>query len=275
MQIKTGWAPVNGARLYYEMSGAGKPLLLIHAGVADSRMWDAQFVPLAERFQMLRYDMRGFGRSIMPSGSFSHYGDALALLDHLGVETAVLVGISFGSSVAVDAALAAPDRVQALVLGAPMAGIAPSERMRQFWRDEAAALAREEADTAVELNLRLWVDGPQRQPEQVDSAVRQQVAAMQRHIFEMTIPEDAEEMELEPEANGRLAEITVPTLVLAGKLDLPEVVEHARYLTDILANAQHTTIPDVAHMLNMEAPAQFNQLIMAFLHRQQQGQDQK
>ena len=126
-------------------------------------------------------------------------------------------------------------------------------------------MERGDLDTAVELNLQLWVDGIHRQPDEVDTAVRTKVGQMQREIFQMDSPDEFEELEIEPVAYGRLAEITAPSLVLVGNLDLPEKVEQSAWLADQLPNAQYAVISGVAHMLNMERPAQFNQLVLDFL----------
>lgn len=266
MQTQTGFAPINGAQLYYEGAGAGKPLILLHAGVADSRMWDEQFAIFAQTFRTLHYDLRGFGRSAMPAGQFSHHDDVAGLLDFLQVDRAIVLGISFGGKVAIDFALAYPQRVTALVLGAStVGGTQPSERIFQFWEEEETAVEQGDLETAVELNLQLWVDGPFRQPDEVNADVRQKVGQMQREIFQMDVPEDVEELRLEPAANGRLAEINTPTLVLVGDLDLPETVEQAKWLAEQIPNAQYAVIPGVAHMLNMEKPTLFNQRVLDFL----------
>ncbi|MCB8985995.1 MAG: alpha/beta fold hydrolase [Ardenticatenaceae bacterium] len=262
----TGYAPVNGAQLYYEMAGSGEPMLLLHAGVADGRMWDAQFPFFARHFRTIRFDLRGFGRSVLPGGRFAHHRDVLGLLDYLDAPQASLTAVSFGGLVALDVALAAPERVRALVLGAPsISGQPPSARVRDFWAAEDAAYERGDLHEATKLNVRLWVDGIYRTPDQVDTAVRQRVYDMQYHLFTLPEPEDAEAEKLEPPAYGRLPQISQPALVLVGGLDLPEKVEGAARLAATLPNAQHAIIPGVAHMLNMEAPDTFNQLALAFL----------
>ena len=266
MKSEIGFAPINGAQVYYEVAGAGRPMLLLHAGVADSRMWEEQFAVFAERYRVIRFDLRGFGRSAMPEGQFSNHSDVAALLDFLQAYQAIIVGISYGGKIALDFALAYPKRVAALVLGAPsVGGTKLSKRILQFWEAEEAAFEQEDWDTAVELNLRLWVDGIYRQPDEVNLALRKKVGQMQREIFQMEIPEGVEEVGLEPAANGRLTEITAPTLVLVGDLDLPEKVEQAAWLANEIPEAQHAVIPGVAHMLNMETPVQFNRLLLDFL----------
>ncbi|MGD8857036.1 MAG: alpha/beta hydrolase, partial [Chloroflexota bacterium] len=192
---------INGAQLYYETQGDGPPLLLIHAGVADCRMWDDQIDAFSGAYRVIRFDLRGFGRSDMPPGSFANHEDVRALLDHLDARPAHVLGISFGGAIALDFCLAYPDYVRSLILGVPsVGGIEPSERIRRFWREEDAALERGDLDGATELNLRLWVDGPQRNPEQVDGQVREKVRRMQLAIFRKEIPDDIEEVDLDPPA---------------------------------------------------------------------------
>lgn len=266
MKTKTGYASVNGAKLYYEVAGNGVPLLLLHAGVADSRMWDEQFTVLAAEYGVIRFDYRGFGRSAMPPATFCNYEDVAGLLDFLEVPQAIVVGISFGGLIALDFALAYPGRVRKLVLGAPsVSGAVPSTRLKSFWEAEDEAIAREDWDEAVEINLRLWVDGIYRQPHEVDTAVRQKVGLMQREIFAIDIPDGVDEVCLEPPAYGRIHTISAPTLVLVGTLDLPEKVEQARWLAAQIPRARLATMPQVAHMLNMETPERFNQLVLDFL----------
>jgi pimeloyl-ACP methyl ester carboxylesterase len=259
-------ANINGAQLYYEVKGAGLPLLLVHAGVADSRMWQTQFDTFSEEYQVIRFDLRGFGRSNMPSGSFSNYGDIKALLDFLGIESIYLLGISFGGLIALDFTLAYPEYVKALVLGAPsVSGASPSERIRQFWTEEDALLEKDDLDGATELNLKLWVDGPHRESQQVNPEVRELVREMQLNIFRKEIPEDVEEIELDPPAIKRLGEVEVPVQVMVGDLDLEEKVELVDRLVREFPDCKKVVIPGVAHMLNMEKPDKFNQSVLDFL----------
>jgi 3-oxoadipate enol-lactonase len=259
-------AEINGAQLYYEMKGEGHPLLLLHAGVADSRMWDDQFDLFAQKFQVVRFDYRGFGRSNMPPGSFSRFEDVRALLDFLGIESTFVLGISFGGLIGLDFTLAYPDYVRALILGAPsVSGEAPSERVRQFWDEEDAAYESGDLEGATELNVRLWVDGPHRRPEEVDSAVREKVREMQMNIFLKEMPDEAEEIPLSPPAVERLDQLNIPVLLLVGSLDLEEKVALLDTLESRIPGSKKVVIPDVAHMLNMEKPHLFNQSVLDFL----------
>jgi pimeloyl-ACP methyl ester carboxylesterase len=273
--MASGLALVHGAQLYYEMSGwrdrrQGETLLLLHAGVADHRMWDEQVAALAGHYPILRYDLRGFGKSLIPPpppAAFAHYQDAAGLLDVLGVERAYVVGASFGGSVALDLALAYPERVAALVLGAPaVSGYGfSSALLRCFGAEEDAALARGDLEGATELNLRTWVDGPQRGPGQVDPAVRERVREMQLLAFSNPEPEGVRVQELAPPAIERLCEVQAPTLVVTGDLDVPEFVVLAGRVATRIPGAQQAVIAGAAHLPSMERPELYNRLLLDFL----------
>lgn len=256
---------MEGAEVYYEADGSGDALLLIHAGVADCRMWDEQMTAFAPYFRTIRFDMRGFGRTRLSRGAFSYHEDVAALLDALGHETAHIVAISFGGRVALDFALAYPHRVRSLVLGAPsVSGAEDSARVQRFVAEEEAALEAGDLDGAVELNLRLWVDGPERGPEEVDAAVRRLVGEMQRTAF---LVEGQEEATLKPQpeaAIGRLPDVTVPVLLVSGSLDLEEKRALAEDVAFALPRGRHISLP-AAHMMSLEQPAAFNKAVLGFL----------
>ncbi len=263
---ETGFFGPEGARLYYEVAGVGHPLLLIHAGIADSRMWDDQFAVFAQHYRVIRYDLRGFGQSEVPAHQFSYVEDIVNLLHFLQVQHAYIVGISLGSMIALDFTLSHPAMVDALILGAPgVGGYPPSEDVLRFNEEEEAALERNDLATATEINLRFWVDGPKRTPKQVDPAVRERVRIMQDHAFTVPFPEDAEEISLMPPAITRLREIHVPTLIIVGDYDIPSKLTLTVLLATEISDAKKAIIPGVAHMVSMEQPEIFNRLVLDFL----------
>jgi 3-oxoadipate enol-lactonase len=266
----TGFAQVNGGGLYYEVRGHGYPLLLLHAGIADSRMWDDQVEVFARYYRVIRYDIRGFGQSVVPAGPLSHYEDAAGLLGFLGMEKAHVIGVSFGGSVAVDFTLAHPEMVASLILSAPIvSGYEPSsEEMQRFFAEEEEALSRGDLAAATELNLHMWVDGLTRTPEQVNATVRERVREMQLQAFAVPIPEEAEERSLTPPAITRLAEIQVPALIIVGDRDVPEFLEISEVIAAGIRDSQRVVIPGAAHLPSMEKPDLFNQIVLEFLREQ-------
>ena len=253
--------------LHHEVAGEGPAVALLHSTVCDSRMWDAEFAALAERYQVLRYDFRGFGRSPLPTEPWSSVDDLRGLLDEEGMERAALVGLSGGAATALDFALAEPGRVRGLVLAAPaIGGLDWSEEVQGFGAQEDALLDAGDLDAAVELNLRMWVDGPRRDPEAVDPGVRARVGEMQRRAFEVQLAsEPGEHRRLRPPAVERLEEVAAPTLVLVGDADVPDVLERAELLAGRIPGARKVVLPDVAHMVNLERPEEFLRLVRDFL----------
>ena len=184
------------------------------------------------------------------------------------------MGASFGAGVAVEVALTRPDLVASLLLSAPggalIAAVTPD--LRTFVDAEGSALEAGDLDAAVEANLTSWVDGPQREAGVVDTEVRELVRRMQRRAFELTADwDDVEEHELDPPALDRLAEVTAPTLVLTGALDLDAIADAARRVTEGIAGARRVDWPDVAHLPSMERPDDFLVLLRGWLASAHQG----
>ena len=258
-------AEINGAKFHYEISGEGDPLVLVHAGIADGRMWNDQFHVFAQRYRVIRYDRRGFGNTAMVAGSFSHHGDLYELLKLLKIESAFLVGCSQGAKTILDLSLEHPEMASALVLVSPaLSGfIYKGESPRQA---ELLDLAEEagDLDQVNELELQIWVDGPHRAPTQVNATMRKLVGDM--NGIALRNPEDlGDEQTLEPAAVNRLGEILVPTLIISGDLDTPRTISAANYLTEKITSAQHIIMRGTAHLPNMEQPEEFNHHVLSFL----------
>jgi 3-oxoadipate enol-lactonase len=254
--------------LHHEVAGEGPAVVFVHAGICDSRMWDHQWQSLATGRRMLRYDMRGYGRSPLPPEPYSNARDLLDVMDAAGIDRAALVAVSLGGRVALEVALAEPARVTGLVaVGSGLPGHDWSPAAHEFFEAEDAAIARGDLDAAAELNVRFWVDGPRRSPDQVDAGVRDRVREMQKHAFELQLDtwEQAEERPLAPDLADRLAEIEQPALVLVGADDQPDILAVADLLVRTLPNVGFESIPNAAHVPNMEQPEQFDRLVGAFL----------
>jgi pimeloyl-ACP methyl ester carboxylesterase len=230
-------------------------------------MWDDQFEAFSKTHFVIRYDMRGFGRSGMSSGTFAHYDDIAALLKHLCVERADVIGASFGGYVAIDFMLAFPEMVTALVLADPALGGYEfiSTEMLTFFSAEAEALERGDLVAATELNLKMWVNGVGRSAEEVSSEVRERVREMQLNIFSQPEVTDVEEKELLPPAIDQLYKIEVPTLVLVGENDVAEFHGISKLIAETIHNARYAVIPGAAHLPSMEKPEEFNRIVLEFL----------
>jgi 3-oxoadipate enol-lactonase len=233
-------------------------------------MWEPQWETFARAYRVLRYDLRGFGRSPIGPGRFSHARDLLELLDVHAVDRASLVGVSMGGRVALEVALARPELVTALVLvgsGLPGHDWSGSEEMEAADAEEEAALEKGDLDAAVEVALRVWVDGPRRSPEDVDPEVRERVGEMQRRAYELQLPvwETAGEELLVPEVAERLGEIRAPTLVVVGEEDVPDIHAIATRLAREIPGARSGSIADTAHVPSVERPREFDELVLPFL----------
>jgi 3-oxoadipate enol-lactonase len=255
--------------LAHDVTGSGPPVLLLHEGVADRRMWRHQVPVLEGDHTVVTPDLRGFGDSPHASGQFSHVEDVVELLDDLGIEQAAVVGGSFGARVALELALVHPGRVSRLVLCPPaLSGWEWSQTVRDAWQAEGEAYEAGDLDRATEVNVELWVDGPNRGPDAVDGEVRELVRTMQRHAFELPEPDPLpqEGPELDPPASVRLGEIGVPTLILVGDEDVEDFRLIADRLAAEIAGARKLVIPDAAHVLALEKPDEFNRALLDFLH---------
>ena len=255
---------VPGGELYYEVDGEGPAVVLLHAGVANSRMWDAQVDVWRDRFRVIRYDQRGLGRTTIEDVPFSNRDDIRRLLDHLDVKQASLVGNSRGGQIAIDFTLEQPDRVAALVpVGSGLGGLdGPDDgidwdAMEELWKSK-------QWDELVEREVRIWTDGIGQPADRVAPDVRRHMVewGLENYRAEQT----AEKAQpLDPPAAGRLAEFSVPTLVIWGDLDAPSVVAASQKLAAEVAGARSHEFSGVAHMVSLERPAEFNSLVGEFL----------
>jgi len=259
----------TAAGLAFDDRGSGSPVVLLHAGVADRRMWDPQVEPLTAAHRVIRYDARGFGESLPPQGPWSQHTDLVGLLDELLISRTHLVGASMGAGIAVEAALARPSVVDSLVLAAPggaLLGDSPDELL-PIWAAEVDALDHGDVEAAVEVNLRAWVDGPDRPPDAVDPGIRSFVGRMQREAFELPEwdQESAPEHELLPPADVRLSELACPILVVVGDADQPSIRATAERIAVEAPNATLVVWPGVGHMLSLERADAFASLVLGFL----------
>lgn len=263
---QAGFATINDTKLYYEVAGEGHPLLLIHGGLVDRRLWDDQFSVFAEYFRVIRFDLRAFGNSDVPTKPYSYIEDVRALLEFLGVEKTYIMGLSMGGAIAIDFTLAYPHMVDALIpVASAVSGFQMSEQTWQQIQVIDALVENGDIAEAVELENILWTDGPWRRPQQVNPLVRAKVYEMNMHNYSLQSSDMPEPTVAEQPALSRLAEISVPTLIIVGNEDLIDIQELAERITNDIPGAKKMVIPDAAHHLNMEQPALFNHIVLDFL----------
>jgi pimeloyl-ACP methyl ester carboxylesterase len=261
---------VPGASIYYETDGhiSSPALLLLHAGVATLRMWDPQIEALAADHFVIRFDSRGYGQTQCADAPFDERADALAVLDHLGILTAAVIGSSRGGGLALDLALEHPDRVTGLVaIGSSPSGFVDpphAERESELFAMIDAARAAEDWHKAARLEVTLWDVGPLRQESDLDpefvriAAALHRVNAAHRGVTPARIP-------IDPPAVLRLGEITVPALIVVGEFDLSSELAHYEYLTTTMPQASGYVFRDSAHLPSVEHPAEFERLLVAWL----------
>ena len=251
-----------------EDAAPGRPVVLVHAGICDRRMWNPQMTALAAGRRVVRLDLRGFGASDRKAAApFAHHLEVASLLDELAIERAHVVGVSMGAGVVAEVALARPELVGSLLLVAPSGSLRTevTADIEAFWEAEEEALADEDLERAVEANLETWVDGPGQPSDRVAPAIRAFVGQMQMKAFENTDGWDEEDREgrgLEPAVGSRAADIAVPTRILVGDLDVAAVSRTAARLAEEIPGATLVRWPDVAHLPSLERPDDFSRLAL-------------
>ena len=264
--VETGVAKFGQSEIYFELAGSGEPtIVLLHGGMLDRRMWDGQFELLARTHRVLRYDASAHGNSTLPPDVYWDFADLRELMNKLEIERAVLVGLSLGGKTAIDLGLENPERVEAIV--AVSTGLSGYRFTSDFYLEQRDVMIQAwragEFDAVVEAFQRCWTDGPNRAPEDVDPEVRENVRIMARNGLEHAM----EGRLIDPPAIERLDELELPMLLIVGELDMPGIHEIADMIVDANPNAELVEIPGVAHMVNLEAPERFNELLLEYLSR--------
>ena len=260
---------LGDGKLYYEIAGAGMPLILSHAAFLDSRMFDAVWEPLAQYFRVIRYDMRGYGQSSPVNGPLCRRQDLERLLDHLDVAQAHLVGCSNGGQIMLDLAIEQPQRAASLCLvGSAPSGFEVKGTPPRYMLEMFGAAQRGEAEHASELQIRIWLDGEYREPEQVDPELRKKALEMNRipvahNTFLVADAQPANP--IDPPAITRLETVNCLTLIIAGSLDHPEVLRAADEMAARIPKARKTVLECCGHVPSYEQPGAFARLLLDFL----------
>jgi pimeloyl-ACP methyl ester carboxylesterase len=265
-RLTQGFVEVDGGRLYFEVAGDGPSVVLLHPGLWDRRTWDEQFVTFSRRYRVLRYDLRGYGRSSRPEPDrpYSHVTDLGAAMDAAGMDRAALVGCSMGGAIELDFTLVHPERVTALVLAAPGLGGFEATADEEAWYSDLgtemeAAMRAGDLERVQDLRLQIWA--PLGSDDPAGARIRE-IAFDNLH--EITMDEGAAE-QLDPPAIERLAEIAAPTLVLSADHDPPDMARICRTLAARISGARLVQIFGTDHVINVRRPAEFDAAVLAFL----------
>lgn len=257
----------DNAVLAGESDGFGLPVVFLHAGVADRRMWAAQMASVvAAGFHVIAYDRRGFGETESPDEPFGHLADLEAVLDQLGVNAAILVGASTGGALAIDFALEHPDRTIGLVLiGTAISG-APEpelpEEAETLFDARAYAIERRQWGSVARIDAHLWLDGPLNDEGRGEGETRELFIEMDRGALQK--PALSKEEESHP-AIDNIESIAAPVLLVSGELDFPYVLERQEELSERFENAFALTMEETAHLPSFERPELFDPVLLEFL----------
>lgn len=267
-QIRSGFVNIGTARIYYEIAGTGMPLVMIHAGVADSRQWDNEFAFFSKTHQVLRYDMRGYGKSEPVEGEFSHLRDLDSMLDALGIpEPLVLMGCSMGGGLAMDFALSHPSKARAIIMvGSAPSGLELDVPAPAKFADAEKAFEAGDLDLVAEIETQIWFDGIGRTPQQVNPEMRKLLYEMNRLALAHEVKQLGKRLpNTETSAADRLQDLDLPVLIVVGSHDTPYIRAAAEYMEESIKSARKVVIEDAAHLPNMDQPHDFQGIVEDFL----------
>jgi pimeloyl-ACP methyl ester carboxylesterase len=264
---ESGFIDVPGGRLYYEAEGEGSPVVLIHAGVAHLRMWDAQVAAWRDRHRVIRYDTRGFGRTLTEDVPYNNRADLQAVMDHHGLDRAHILGLSRGGMIALDFAVEQPERVKSLIwVAGGLRGFETEDdpRLVAIWPEMERLEKAKEWDALVELETQIWTDGPGQSPDRVDPEIRKQMIEWNLENYRA---DQQANQPIQPDkpAAELLDRLTMPTLFIWGTFDESSIYVTGAKLANDVPGARSHVFEGVAHMVNLERPEEFNRLVGDFL----------
>jgi 3-oxoadipate enol-lactonase len=258
--VDTGYVLVDGGKLFYELAGKGRNIILLHDGMVNREIWDEQFPLLAKTFRVVRYDRRGYGKSSDPEMKYSHIEDLNQLFIQLNIDKAIIFGMSSGGRLAIDFTLTYPEKVEGLVLvGAVVSGFGYTSHMNT----RGGHFDPQKFSDPVKVNEYFIMDDPYEIYSENKSAKDRVMKLLPNLARENRVP-------TQPAAKvavRSLSEIKVPALILVGEYDIPDVHAHAGAINAGIANSRREIIPRSGHLIPIEQPALFNEAIMNFLNK--------
>ena len=257
-----GFAGVNEAQLYYEITGEGEALVLLHSGYTDLRLWDDQFELFGRYFKVIRYDIRGFGKSSRPSHPFSHSEDLKELLNYLGIDKAHLVGVSMGGGIAIDFTLQYPDSVGCLILSGPSLNGFKYTIDEPTRKRSLAGMSIAKRDINFDKSIEFMLNDPMWRQSNLNAHER-----LKRMFTDTSLEWALKDMEIKasPPASERLSNIAKNILLVVGSEDSEPILEVVKRLESCITMAQELIISGTGHLPNLDKPEVFNEIVLDFL----------
>lgn len=257
---QNGFAEINGAKIYYEVAGAGHPLVLIHGGQMDSRMWDEQFQLFSKTYRVVRFDVRGYGKSPASKNIYASEDDLAALLKYLKMEKAYVVGLSLGGRIAIDFALTHPEMTEGIVPVAPgLSGFHFSDDPNE-WNVLRAVQAGDFAKAAD-----YWLQSGYMAPAMENPKIAPRLRQLSLDNVHENLDNPLLETMSNPPAIDRLLQIKAPTLIIVGNRDVADIHEICGLLRARIPGAKEIVVEGSGHIVNMEKPEEFNRAVLGFL----------
>jgi 3-oxoadipate enol-lactonase len=274
LQTDSGYADVNGVKLYYEMAGSGVPLVLIHGSFGDRRFWDLQFVELSKKYKVVRYDVRGYGKSSLPREEdvYNDAEDLNALMGFLGIDKAHLCGLSLGSIIIVDFALAFPDKCISLILAGPRVAGDATDEYKSSNSDTVRTILAKTSELAKNKGAKeatdyLWTGDHVMRKGIVSPVTRAALLKMGYEYSWRRYTHPNKRTQVFPMAIKKLSEIKIPTLIITADLDFALCQEVAARMAQDIPGAKLTSLRNAGHIMNMDKPVEFNRAVNEFIIR--------
>ncbi|MBL8076713.1 MAG: alpha/beta hydrolase [Anaerolineales bacterium] len=258
-----GFIETSGAKMYYETAGKGFPLVFLHAGGLDLRMWNNQIDYFSSSYRVVCYDVPGCGRSTAPTEPFTDAEVLRTLLKHLGIEKACLIGESLGGRIAIDFTLEYQEMVKGLILSGP--GLGGYEWSKEYTEQIEKIFSYAEKGDALAATEE-WLKHPHLIPAMRNPSLRDWVRQMNLDNAKLWV-QGLPERPLQPPAIKRLREVSVPTQIIVGELDVPDIYSICDLLMGSIAGARKTVIQGAGHLVSMEKPDEFNEIMFQFLNK--------
>jgi pimeloyl-ACP methyl ester carboxylesterase len=257
----SGFAEVNGTQLFYEVQGKGEPLVLIHSGGFDSRMWDDQLEAFSE-YKVVRFDVRGHGKSKAPTKPYAEQEDLYQLLKFLKIEKTHLLGLSLGGRIAIDFAIAHPQMVTSLIAVAPaLSGYPYSAQDSLEYIKIVYSIEQDDGSPVGEV----WLKSPFNTPAMENPSVADKLRPIAVENSRSWLINPLFALPIFPPAAQRISEVKAPTLLIRGDRDVPTIPKIVDLLIEGIPNAQKVVLPGAGHVVNMEKPDEFNRAVLNFL----------